>query len=329
MGRIDVCESAQHRILAARHAGFDIGKHRLHRIALQAVLRTAEIARDDREFHGLGKARQVVLGAVGERPQHKKIALVVEQLCRHSGKAAAVEEIHEEGFEDILAVMPENQRVAALLPGDAVEVAASEPGTERAVGRPFGHLLLHNGIGVAILDPMRHADRAQVIRKDVLGEIRLALVEIAGDEFHRQQAPPLEVHEDRQQRIGILASRQPDQPAALPVEHPEVFERLANQPQKPLPELVEADRLRRIGKERGKLSLARHIQLLVNRAGKSHTVSNIQKAAALRRRAPRRLRRLLPAPWNRPDRPPGPCPAVRRRPCRRGQPTRSARDPPR
>jgi hypothetical protein len=69
-----------------------------------------------------------------------------------------MEEIHEEGFEDVFPMMAKHQRAASLFAGNAVEVTAPESRTERAVGCSLGYLLRHHGIGVAVLDPMRHPD---------------------------------------------------------------------------------------------------------------------------------------------------------------------------
>ncbi len=81
-----------------------------------------------------------------------------------------MEEVHEEGFENILTVMAEQQCVAALLPRNAVEIAAPEPRTERTIGAAGGHLLLHHRIGVAILDAMGNADLRQILGRTCFGK---------------------------------------------------------------------------------------------------------------------------------------------------------------
>jgi DNA-binding transcriptional regulator YdaS (Cro superfamily) len=43
------------------------------------------------------------------------------------------------------------------------------------------------------------AIRRQELRQDVLWEIRLALVEVAGQQLHRQQAAPFQLVQERQQ----------------------------------------------------------------------------------------------------------------------------------
>lgn len=134
----------QHHVLAARHAPFDIGQHILHGIALKPVLRAAEVAGNDREFHSGCKFCHILFGAIGKRAHDHQVAFVIQQLRRHAGQPATMEEIHEEGLENILAVMAEQQRVAALLPRDAVEIAATKPRTERTIGAAGRHLFLHD-----------------------------------------------------------------------------------------------------------------------------------------------------------------------------------------
>ena len=77
------------------------------------------------------------------------------------------------------------------------------------------------------------------IRQDVLGEIRLALVEIAGEQFHRQQPAPFEIEQQRQQAVGILAAGKRHQPALARLDHGELLERLARVAHQPLAQLVE------------------------------------------------------------------------------------------
>ena len=84
----------------------------------------------------------------------------------------------------------------------------------------------------------------------MLGKVRLALIEIAGDEFDRQQSTPAKLHEHRQQAVGILAARQADEPATLAPEHGEILEGLPRLADQLLPQPVEAAGLRRMAEKR-------------------------------------------------------------------------------
>jgi hypothetical protein len=241
--------------LRPRHAGLDIGQHCLHRIALQPVLRPAEVAGDDRKIQGGGKFRQIVLGAKAERPQHHQVALVVQKLRRHGRELGAVEEVEQERLENVLAVMPEHERVAPLLAGDAIKIAAPEPRAQRAIGCALGNLGDDGRIGVPILDPVRNAVAGEEFRQDMLREIGLALVEIAGQKIDVEYAAPVEVDQQRQERVGILAAREADEPfrtsaAADLRHHAEILDGRSRLPNEPLAQLVERDARRRPAQDR-------------------------------------------------------------------------------
>jgi hypothetical protein len=161
-----------------------------------------------------------------------------------------MKQIEEEGFQNVLAVMPEHQRRAALLPGDPVEVPATKPRTQRAVGLADSDLVGDHRIGVLVLDAVRDAVPREKVRENVLWEIRLALVEIAGKQVHGEQAAPFEIEQNGKKAIRILASRKCDQPAFAGAQHGEILDRLPRQPEEPLAQLVEFHRRRRLPKHR-------------------------------------------------------------------------------
>ncbi|MNV54157.1 hypothetical protein D3C71_1463310 [compost metagenome] len=88
---------------------------------------------------------------------------------------------------------------------------------------------------------MCDADLRQIFRQDVLGEIRLALIEIAGDQLYRQQTAPFEIKQQRQKTIAVLAAGKADKPTLLALQHAEIFKGLTDIAQKPLAQLVERD----------------------------------------------------------------------------------------
>ena len=85
-----------------------------------------------------------------------------------------------------------------------VRIGVGHPGAKDAVA----HYVLHDFAKVeyAWLDPMLDAVRFEIVRQDVLGEVRLALVEVAGQQVDRQQPAPFEVHQDGEQPIAVLAA---------------------------------------------------------------------------------------------------------------------------
>jgi len=129
-------------------------------------------------------------------------------------------------------------------------MAAPQPRAERAVGVALRDLVGHHRIGVLVLDAVRYAVLRQEFRQDVFREIRLALVEVAGEQLDRQQPAPFQVEQYRQQSIGILAARQRHQPALARLRHREILDRLAHIAQQALSQLVELDRWRAVAEER-------------------------------------------------------------------------------
>ena len=95
---------------------------------------------------------------------------------------------------------------------------------------------------------MRDAVARQEVGQDVLGKVRLALIEIAGDELDRQQAAPFEIEQCGQETVGILAARQGHQPPVAGAHHGEIVHRLPGLAQDALAQLVELDAGRRIAK---------------------------------------------------------------------------------
>jgi len=153
--------------------------------------------------------------------------------------------------------MAENQCLAAFLARYAIEIAAPQPRTQRAIGGALRHLFGHDRIGVAIFDPVRDAEAGQEIRQDVLGKVRLALIEIAGQKIDRQQAAPFEVVQQRQQRVGILTAGDTNKPAGAGPRHAALRDRFTHFTQQALAQLPETDRRRNVAKQRmGALGLA-------------------------------------------------------------------------
>ena len=91
----------------------------------------------------------------------------------------------------------------------------------------------------------------------MLWKVRLALIEIAGNQIDRQHAAPFQIHQQRQQPVGILAARQCHQPAWTHRclgfrrrRHGKILNRLPHIADQPLAQLVERNARRRTRIER-------------------------------------------------------------------------------
>ena len=180
---------------------------------------------------------------MGQRSIDEQVALFVDEFRGHGRKAPAVKQVHEEGFEDIIAVMPQNDGGTAFFPGDAVEIATPETGTQCAIGPALRHLVDDDGVGVLILDPVRHAHAFEEVRQNRRRETRLPLIEVAGQQINRQQTPPLELVERGQKGVAVLPARQAHQPARPRLDHAVLIDGLPDLPDDPLAKLAEFGRL--------------------------------------------------------------------------------------
>ena len=110
-------------------------EQRRHRVALEAVLRAAQVARDDREREVRRELGDVGLGALDQRADHLEAAVVGAVARRHRLQLAAVEQVQQERLERVVAVMTERELVAAEPLGGRVEDAAAQARAQRAVRR--------------------------------------------------------------------------------------------------------------------------------------------------------------------------------------------------
>ena len=95
------------------------------------------------------------------------------------------------------------------------------------------------------------AEAVEELRQDVFWEVRLALVEIAGEQVDRQQAAPFQLEQDSQQPVGILAAGDRHQPAVAGAQHAVELDRLAHAERiSRLRSLLKRDRARHVAKQR-------------------------------------------------------------------------------
>ena len=250
MRRARVHQRAEHHLPPSRAAGFPAIQNLLDLLALQPVLTAAQIAGDDGKVHRFGKASAIGFGDKGQRAVQEQIALFVDQLWRHGGQPPAVEQVHEEGFQNVVAVMPQHDRRAALLAGNPVQIAAPQPRAQRTEGAPGRDLVHHDGIGVCIFDAVGDLHPGQKFGQDGGRKVRLALIQIAGQQIHRQQPAPLQVLQHSQQRIAVFAAGQADQPARPALDHAIGFKGLAHVADQPLAQLLELGGVRCAAQDR-------------------------------------------------------------------------------
>ena len=90
MRRARVHQRTEHDLPPTGAVLFPSVEDLLDLLALQPVLRAAQVAGDDRIVHRAGKAFAIVFGHMGKGAQHEEIAFLVQQFRRHRGHAPAM-----------------------------------------------------------------------------------------------------------------------------------------------------------------------------------------------------------------------------------------------
>src|SRR5689334_1582372 len=117
---LDIPERRKNRLGAARELTLPFGEHLLHGRTLQILLRAAEVARNDGELAPPRVAFDVPLGDISQRPDDDVPTVFGRQLRCHRLQTSTEEEIEEERFDDVVAVMAQRDLRDAVLRGEAV-----------------------------------------------------------------------------------------------------------------------------------------------------------------------------------------------------------------
>src|SRR5699024_8445598 len=105
------------------------------------------------------------------------------ELCGHGSHRACKKEIEQEGFDRVVAMVPERDLRTAEVFCDVVEDAAPQSRAERTVGLSLRDPLFDDGIGVFSNDPVGNAALGQELFKGAAIVARLYLVEVHRDEL--------------------------------------------------------------------------------------------------------------------------------------------------
>ncbi len=253
-----VHQRTKHHLPAAGAVGLPPIKNSLDLLALEPVLRAAQIAGNDGILHRSREFFAIRFGDMRERAVKKQIAFLVHQFRGHRSEPSTVKEVHEKCLEYVVAMMPQNDSGATFFAGDAVKMATAQTAAQRTEGPARRDLVHHDGVGVLILDPVGDAHLLKESGQYGRGKIRLPLIQIAGQNFDRQQPAPFQFMQDREQGIAVLAARQTDQPFAARFDHTVFFDRLAGMAHKPLAQLAKLGALR--GPVKKRVNIVRLIQ---------------------------------------------------------------------
>ena len=101
-------------------------QHRANLPSLQILLRTAQRARNEREFHRIGVAREITLSNIGQRADDDMTSVIGHELRRHRLQLAAEKKVEEKRCQEVVAVMSEGDLCRAELARDAIQHAAAQ-----------------------------------------------------------------------------------------------------------------------------------------------------------------------------------------------------------
>ncbi|EWS63840.1 hypothetical protein Y695_02924 [Hydrogenophaga sp. T4] len=233
-----VLQRGEHVLQPARKLLVPVAQQVAHLLALQVFLAAAERAGNDGKLPDLGPADQVFLRHVGQRADHHELAVVAHQLGRHALELAAEEHVEEQRLQHVVAVVAQRDLGRAQLLGHAVQDTAAQSAAQAAHGLAFGDHLLDDGVGVLRFDVVLHAEPAQVLGQDVVGEAGLFLVEVDRDDLEVDGRTRLQLHQDVEQAITVLAPRDADHHPVAGFDHVEVHDGAADLAAKTLFQLV-------------------------------------------------------------------------------------------
>src|SRR6185436_710723 len=134
----------------------------LHSLALEVLLRPAQIARYDWILLSLGESRYLGFPAISQGTNYRVAAVVAAKQRRHGLERPAEKQIQQKGFQNIVGVMPERDLSAAFFDCHVVQDSPAKPRAQCASGLAFCHYCFHDRVRVALDDSKRHIDRSKV-----------------------------------------------------------------------------------------------------------------------------------------------------------------------
>jgi len=141
------------------------------------------------------------------------------ELWRHRFHLAGEQQIQEQCFQDVIAMMTQSNLGRAQLRGHSVEVAAPESGTERTGGLAFGDQSLDDRVGVARFDVKRHASRGEIVREYMRRKARLLLVQIDGNDVEMDRGAGAQGKQNLQEPVAVFSAGEADHDLVAVFDH--------------------------------------------------------------------------------------------------------------
>src|SRR6267378_467457 len=207
------------------HAGmlaFEVREQLLDALPLEVFLRATEVAGDHWKVHLCREGGDLALRRIAERPDDQVAAVVAAQARRHRPQLSGEQHRHEQGLDQVVAVVAEGDLRAAELLRRVVEDAAAQARADRAAGLSLRDQPLYDAVGVLAQHQHLRPGATEVALQLAGREPRMALIEVASDQRELDRRAPLQVLEQVQQRERVLSARDADEDAIAGLDQPEV-----------------------------------------------------------------------------------------------------------
>ena len=137
----NVLQGRHHDGLRPRTISLDVIEETRDGFSLQALLRAAKVAGEDRELSELREGSDVLLGAIREGPHDHVLPVVGKELRGHRRELAREEEVEEQRLKNVVPVVAKGDLPAAKLRGHAVKNSAAQARTQGTVRLPSRDLV--------------------------------------------------------------------------------------------------------------------------------------------------------------------------------------------
>src|SRR6185369_13712451 len=127
--------------------------------------------------------------------------------------------------------MTESDLVAAFLDGNVVQNAAPQARTNGTIRLAFGNQSFNYRIGVALDNPERNIELAEVCRQHFRRKSRLFLVQIDGEKLKIHGRALADVEQKVQQPAAVFAARETAHNAIAVFNHPKIGDWFAHSAQ--------------------------------------------------------------------------------------------------
>ncbi len=136
-------------------------------------------------------------------------------------------------------MMAQGDLAGTNLLGKAIQGAPAQAGAQATGGFSLGNDRFHHAVGVPFQYIKGNPKVFQVIGQYVLGKIGLLLIQVDGNQFKIHRGTGLEVQQDVQHGVGILASRQAHHDPVPLFDHGEIRDRVTHVTPQALTQFVE------------------------------------------------------------------------------------------